>query len=112
MKLTTKLLTNLANENKGKLREFETVVEDLNNKLLDEKGKQKEIERPQKIRQEIEARAQIRHEEEEAVFSKREREETSMLSLEEKKLEIAATRRVKTKSPELQISMAKLIRHL
>ena len=32
------------NDNKGKLPEFETVVEDLNNKLSDEGGKQKEIE--------------------------------------------------------------------
>ena len=94
----------LANKNKGKLREFETVVKDLNNKLLDEEGKQKEIERPEKIRQEVEARAQIRYEEEEAEFARREREEKFMLSLEEKKLEIAATKRVKTKSPELQIS--------
>ena len=52
----------------------------------------------------MEARAQIRYDEEEAEFAKREREEKFMLSLEEKKLEIAATKRVKTKLHELQIS--------
>ena len=53
----TKLLTNA---NKGKLWEFEMVVEDLNNKLLDEEGKQKEIERREKIQQEVEPRLDTR----------------------------------------------------
>ncbi|XP_028405809.1 uncharacterized protein LOC114528390 [Dendronephthya gigantea] len=92
------------NENKGKLRVFEEVIEELNNKLLDDEGKRKEIERREKIRQEAEARAQIRDEEREIELAKREREEEFALSLEEKKLELAAAKRVKTKLPELQIS--------
>ncbi|XP_028404087.1 uncharacterized protein LOC114526759 [Dendronephthya gigantea] len=91
------------NENKGKLRVFEEVIEELNNKLLDDEGKRKEIERREKIGQEAEARAQIRDEEREIELAKREREEEFALSLEEKKLE-AAEKRVKTKLPELQIS--------
>ena len=65
---TDETIDKSANENEGKLREFETVVEDLNNKLLDEEGKQKEIKRREKIRQELEARVQIRCKEEEATF--------------------------------------------
>ncbi len=52
----------------------------------------------------MEARAPIRYEEEQAELAKRAREEKFALSLEEKKLEIASGKRIKTKLPDLQIS--------
>ena len=91
-------------ENNGRLREYEAAIEELNRRLLDEEKIQREIERQEKFRQEVEARALIRHEEEQAEFEKRAREEKFALSLEEKKLEIASAKRIKTKLPDLQIS--------
>jgi hypothetical protein len=91
-------------ENNGRLREYEAAIEELNRRLLDEEKIQREIERQEKFRQDVEARALIRHEEEQAEFEKRAREEKFALSLEEKKLEIASAKRIKTKLPDLQIS--------
>ena len=89
---------------KCKLREYETAIEELNCKLLKEEEKEQETERQAKIRQELEARAQNRYEEERAEHAKREREEQFALALEEKKLEIATGKRVKTKLSAFQIS--------
>ncbi len=91
-------------ENNGILREYEAAIEELNHKLSDEEKTQREIERQDKIRQEVEARALIRYEEEQAELAKRLREEKFALSLEEKKLDIASAKRIKTKFLDLQIS--------
>ena len=91
-------------ENNGGLRGYEAAIEELNRKLLDEEKTQREIGHQEKIRQKVEARALIRHEEEQAELAKRAREEKFALSLEEKKLEIASAKRIKTKLPDLQIS--------
>ena len=57
-----------------------------------------------KFQREVEARARITYKEEEAELAKHQREEKFALSLEEKRLEFAASKRDKTKLPELQIS--------
>ena len=93
-----------ASENNGILREYEAAIEELNRKLSDKEKTQREIERQERIRQEVVAQALIRYEEEQAELAKRAREEKFALSLEEKKLEIASAKRIKTKLPDLQIS--------
>ena len=83
---------------------YENTVEKLDERLKHDESIRKEKARNDKLNEESIIRYWMRQEEQEAENNKRIREEKFALQLEEKKLEIAEKKRVKPKSPDLQIS--------
>ena len=92
------------NKAKESLQPYENSIDKLDSKLSELDKEIKESERFEQLEQEARIKAMLRSKDEEAEVARQVRQEKFELQLERKRLELAETKRVQTKLPDLQIS--------
>ena len=92
------------NKAKESLGPYESSIENLDSKLSECEEQIRENQRVEQLERKVMMKGRLRREEEEAEVARQIRQEKFALELEKKKLDLAETKHVQTKLPDLQIS--------